>query len=122
MGVAFISKVLELFGQIFMKFWNLPMADLGFNLGTFVVFILLIKFAMSVFLNIDIQPVSTSGTVKQSYRNIKGSSKFIGKKIAKVHSKRIDKLKEKNKKQGKFKGGAGGNKFTGTSSGWGVGN
>ncbi len=49
MGVAFISKILELFAQIFMKFWNLPMADLGFNLGTFVVFILLIKFAMSVF-------------------------------------------------------------------------
>ncbi|WP_458257622.1 hypothetical protein [Spiroplasma endosymbiont of Dactylopius coccus] len=48
MGVAFISKVLELFGEIFMKFWNLPMADLGFNLGTFVVFILLIKFSMSV--------------------------------------------------------------------------
>ncbi|WP_458258026.1 hypothetical protein [Spiroplasma endosymbiont of Dactylopius coccus] len=30
-----------------MKFWNLPMADLGFNLGNFVIFILLIKFAMS---------------------------------------------------------------------------
>lgn len=106
MGVAFISKVLELFGQIFMKFWNLPMADLGFNLGTFVVFILLIKFAMSVFLNIDIQPVSTSGTVKKSYKNIKGSSRFVGKQIAKQHERKSlrNKAKGVENKSGKFVG------------------
>lgn len=88
MGVVFISKVLELFGQIFMKFWNLPMADLGFNLGTFVVFILLIKFAMSVFLSIDIQPVST----RQGFSKISRGSKKLGKRVA-------GSIRKKNKKK-----------------------
>lgn len=102
MGIAFISKILELFAQIFMKFWNLPMADLGFNLGTFVVFILLIKFAMSVFLNIDIQPVAT----RQGFSKIKGSSKFVGKQIVKQHErKRLrNKAKGVENKKGKFVG------------------
>lgn len=121
MGITFISKVLELFGQFFMKFWNFPMGDLGFNLGTFVVFILLMKFAMSVFLSIDIQPVSTRQGFSKVGSGMKRTSKYVGKQVARGYRGHVGRVKDNNKQKGKFKGGAGANKFTGKSSGWGIG-
>ncbi|WP_342276007.1 hypothetical protein [Spiroplasma endosymbiont of Nebria brevicollis] len=50
MFIPFITTVMKLFSQIFMKFFSFPIGDLGFNLGTLMVFLILLKFAFRVIL------------------------------------------------------------------------
>ncbi|WP_342276559.1 hypothetical protein [Spiroplasma endosymbiont of Nebria brevicollis] len=50
MFIPFITTVMKLFSQIFMKFFSFPIGDLGFNLGTLMVFLILLRFAFRVIL------------------------------------------------------------------------
>ncbi len=38
MFIPFITTVMQLFASIFMKFFSFPLGDLGFNLGTLMIF------------------------------------------------------------------------------------
>ncbi|MBP1528737.1 MAG: hypothetical protein H9Q65_05805 [Spiroplasma ixodetis] len=50
MFIPFITTVMQLFASIFMKFFSFPLGDLGFNLGTLMIFLILLRFAFRVIL------------------------------------------------------------------------
>ncbi|WP_338960277.1 MULTISPECIES: hypothetical protein [unclassified Spiroplasma] len=107
MFIPFITTVMQLFASIFMKFFSFPLGDLGFNLGTLMIFLILLRFAFRVILPelmlpaLDLgQNVKTMG--RASVKFYKGSS-WVGKQLA--ERKRLDnKAKGIENKKGKFVG------------------
>ncbi|WP_342260494.1 hypothetical protein [Spiroplasma endosymbiont of Notiophilus biguttatus] len=94
MFIPFITTVMHLFASIFMKFFSFPLGDLGFNLGTLMIFLILLRFAFRVILpelmlpTLDLgQNVKTMG--RASVKFYKGSS-WVGKQIAKGHKQTQD--------------------------------
>ncbi len=117
MFIPFITTVMQLFASIFMKFFSFPLGDLGFNLGTLMIFLILLRFAFRVILPELMLPTLGLGyAVKFIGKSSVSLGVGTGQQIAKSYQKRVEKAKTKNKQQGKFKGGAGGNKFTGSST------
>ncbi|WP_342276975.1 hypothetical protein [Spiroplasma endosymbiont of Nebria brevicollis] len=87
MFIPFISTVMKLFSQIFMKFFSFPIGDLGFNLGTLMVFLILLRFAFRVIL-----PELMLPTLRLGYgvKRIGKASVSVGKAIAKGHKQTQD--------------------------------
>lgn len=87
MFIPFISTVMKLFSQIFMKFFSFPIGDLGFNLGTLMVFLILLRFAFRVILPELMLPILHLG---YGVKRIGKASVSVGKAIAKGHKQTQD--------------------------------
>ncbi|WP_342277009.1 hypothetical protein [Spiroplasma endosymbiont of Nebria brevicollis] len=87
MFIPFITTVMKLFSQIFMKFFSFPIGDLGFNLGTLMVFLILLKFAFRVILPELMLPTLGLG---YGVKKIGKASVWVGKAIAKGHKQTQD--------------------------------
>lgn len=87
MFIPFISTVMKLFSQIFMKFFSFPIGDLGFNLGTLMVFLILLRFAFRVILPELMLPTLALG---YGVKKIGKASFSVGKAIAKGHKQTQD--------------------------------
>ncbi|WP_342276023.1 hypothetical protein [Spiroplasma endosymbiont of Nebria brevicollis] len=87
MFIPFITTVMKLFSQIFMKFFSFPIGDLGFNLGTLMVFLIFLKFAFRVILPELILPTLGLG---YGVKKIGKASVSVGKAIAKGHKQTQD--------------------------------
>ncbi|WP_339040446.1 hypothetical protein [Spiroplasma endosymbiont of Apeira syringaria] len=117
MFIPFITTVMQLFASIFMKFFSFPLGDLGFNLGTLMIFLILLRFAFRVILPELMLPTLGLGyAVKFIGKSSVSLGVGTGQQIAKSYQRRVEKVKTRNKQQGKFKGGSGGNNFTGSST------
>ncbi len=107
MFIPFITTVMQLFASIFMKFFSFPLGDLGFNLGTLMIFLILLRFAFRVILPELMLPTLALGenvrTIgRNSVKFYKGSA-LVGKKLA--ERKRLDNVaKGIENNQGKFVG------------------
>ena len=56
MFILFITIVMKIFALIFMKFFSFPLDDLGFNLVTLMIFLILLRFSFKVILSELILP------------------------------------------------------------------
>ncbi|WP_342276744.1 hypothetical protein [Spiroplasma endosymbiont of Nebria brevicollis] len=79
MFIPFITTVMKLFSQIFMKFFSFPIGDLGFNLGTLMVFLILLRFAFRVILPELMLPTLGLG---YGVKKIGKASVSVGKSVA----------------------------------------
>jgi len=84
MFIPFIKTIMQLFSQIFMKFFSFPIGDLGFNLGTLMIFLILLKFAFRVILPELMLPTLNLG---RGVKKIGNASVSVGKWVAKSHKK-----------------------------------
>ncbi|WJG70551.1 hypothetical protein [Spiroplasma ixodetis] len=87
MFIPFITTVMQLFASIFMKFFSFPLGDLGFNLGTLMIFLILLRFAFRVILPELMLPTLGLG---YGVKKIAKSSVLVGKTIAKGHKQTQD--------------------------------
>ncbi|WJG70857.1 hypothetical protein [Spiroplasma ixodetis] len=87
MFIPFITTIMQLFALIFMKFFSFPLGDLGFNLGTLMIFLILLRFAFRVILPELMLPTLGLGC---GVKKIAKSSVSVGKAIAKGHKQTQD--------------------------------
>lgn len=87
MFIPFITTVMHLFTSIFMKFFSFPLGDLGFNLGTLMIFLILLRFAFRVILPELMLPTLGLG---YGVKKIGKASVSVGKVIAKGHKQTQD--------------------------------
>lgn len=87
MFIPFITTVMQLFASIFMKFFSFPLGDLGFNLGTLMIFLILLRFAFRVILPELMLPTLGLG---YGVKKIGKASVSVGKEIAKGHKQTQD--------------------------------
>lgn len=87
MFIPFITAVMQLFASIFMKFFSFPLGDLGFNLGTLMIFLILLRFAFRVILPELMLPTLGLG---YGVKKIGKASVLVGKAIAKGHKQTQD--------------------------------
>lgn len=98
MFIPFITIVMQLFASIFMKFFSFPLGDLGFNLGTLMIFLILLRFAFRVILPELMLPTLALGrNVKTIGRFASNVNNVVGTSIAKHHLRKLEQKEVKER-------------------------